>query len=305
MKKIKLLILVGLLFIFAGIALDRKETIISYINYFSGFFKNDQLEVKNEYTKNYDFTFVQNTTNLRPTNYQEIINIYFTALNNGLNEFTFHCNFDYKDCLSDVEKLANSQETLSDINNYVHPFNSFTNIETTYDSLGNVSVSIEKLYSQNDITLINRAVDKIYNKLVVDTNTLEENIKSVHDYIIVNTKYDIQRKQGNSNYRSDSAYGIFYEGFAVCSGYADAMAIFLDKLNVHNFKISSEMHVWNAVYINNKWLNLDLTWDDPVSNDGLDYLEHNYFLIDSNKLLTLEKKEHNFNTLSYPELATQ
>ena len=58
-----------------------------------------------------------------------------------------------------------------------------------------------------------------------------------------------------------------------------------------------------AVEINNNWLNLDLTWDDPIVNDGsADYLEHNFFLIDTNKLHQIETTEHDFSYERYGEL---
>ena len=81
------------------------------------------------------------------------------------------------------------------------------------------------------------------------------------------------------------------------------MELFLEKMNVKSFKISSENHVWNAVYLNNKWYHLDLTWDDPVASNGKDYLEHDYFLIDTNKLLSLETEQHQFNKEIYKEFA--
>ena len=303
MKKIKLLALIGLLFIFAGVALERKEMIISYVNYFSGLFGENKLDVGNEYTRDLDFTYVKRTTDFHPKNYQDILNIYYSVLNNGLEEFTFQCDVSYKDCLKDVDSLANSQEKLSDINNYVHPFNSFTHIETTYNSLGSVTISIVKTYTAEEIVLLNKALDDIIPSIINENATLEENIKSIHDYIINYTKYDKTRKNGESEYRSDTAYGALYQGYAVCGGYSDTMALFLNRLNVPNFKIASEMHVWNAVYINGQWLNLDLTWDDPVSIDGLDYLEYDFFLIDSKTMINQEYKEHNFNSAYYPELA--
>lgn len=303
MKKIKLLALIGLLFIFAGVALERKEMIISYVNYFSGLFGENKLDVGNEYTRDLDFTYVKRTTDFHPKNYQDILNIYYSVLNNGLEEFTFQCDASYKDCLDDVDSLANSQEKLSDINNYVHPFNSFTHIETTYNSLGSVTISIVKTYTAEEIVLLNKALDDIIPSIINENATLEENIKSIHDYIINYTKYDKTRKNGESEYRSDTAYGALYQGYAVCGGYSDTMALFLNRLNVPNFKIASEMHVWNAVYVNGQWLNLDLTWDDPVSIDGLDYLEYDFFLIDSKTLINQEYKEHNFNSAYYPELA--
>ena len=303
MKKIKVLALIGLLFIFAGVALERKEIIISYVNYFSGLFGNNKLETRNDYTRDIDFTYVKRTTDYNPKNYQDILNIYYSVLNSGLEEFTFQCDVSYKNCLDDVDALANSQEKLSDINNYVHPFNSFTHIETTYNSLGSVTISTVKAYTQEEIALLNTAIDDIYPKIVNENATVEEKIKSVHDYIINNTKYDRSRKNGESEYHSDTAYGALYEGYAVCGGYSDTMSLFLNRMNIPNFKASSDMHIWNVVNVNGQWLNLDLTWDDPISIDGLDYLEYDFFLIDSQRMLKLEKKEHNFNADTYPEIA--
>ena len=303
MKKIKVLALIGLLFIFAGVALERKEIIISYVNYFSGLFGNNKLETRNDYTRDIDFTYVKRTTDYNPKNYQDILNIYYSVLNSGLEEFTFQCDVSYKNCLDDVDALANSQEKLSDINNYVHPFNSFTHIETTYNSLGSVTISTVKAYTQEEIALLNTAIDDIYPKIINENSTVEENIKSVHDYIINNTKYDRSRKNGESEYHSDTAYGALYEGYAVCGGYSDTMSLFLNRMNIPNFKASSDMHIWNVVNVNGQWLNLDLTWDDPISIDGLDYLEYDFFLIDSQRMLKLEKKEHNFNADTYPEIA--
>ena len=80
------------------------------------------------------------------------------------------------------------------------------------------------------------------------------------------------------------------------------MELFLEKLGVESFKVSSEEHVWNAVHLNDTWLHLDLTWDDPITDTGEDYLLHDYFLINTN---TLEKKkieQHNFDKLVYSEL---
>ena len=62
------------------------------------------------------------------------------------------------------------------------------------------------------------------------------------------------------------------------------------------------MHVWNAVLIDDVWYNIDLTWDDPVSDDGYDYLQHTYFMVSTSKLLEQEKEEHNFNMEHYSEL---
>ena len=80
------------------------------------------------------------------------------------------------------------------------------------------------------------------------------------------------------------------------------MALFLEKMNIINFKVSIETHVWNAIYLDGKWYHLDLTWDDPVTSDGSDILSDDYFMISTNKLLSLEDKEHGFDYDIYLEL---
>ena len=135
--------------------------------------------------------------------------------------------------------------------------------------------------------------------------TTEQKIKALHDYVINNTKYDAQRaNNGTSDYDSARIMGIIYDNYAICSGYADIMAVFLNRLGLPNFKVSSESHVWNVVYLNNQWLHLDLTWDDPITTNGRDILDHSYFLIDNNKLERISKdnKDHIFDKSVYLEL---
>lgn len=301
----KTLATLGLLLIFIGLFIMKKDDINTLINKY--FRSNNVVTLgdKNEYYRDYDFDFVQNTSNFSPNNYQDLLNIYYTVLNAGKSNFTFYCPDSYDSCLDDVKNLANDQDTLSDINNYVHPFNGFNHIESEYDSLGRVTINIIRSYDNEDIKLITSKIDELYPQLVSNTNSLENNIKNVHDYIINNSKYDSNRSDnGVVTYKSDTAYGPLFEGYALCGGYTDLMELFLERMNVKSFKVSSQNHIWNAVYLNGNWKHLDLTWDDPVASDGKDYLEYNYFLIDTNQLLELEQSQHEFNLDHYKELQT-
>ncbi len=308
MKLIKFLVetflIIGLVCIFIGLYVIKKDDINTIFNTY--IFPNRQvieLGDVNEYYRDYDFGFVQNTTNFSPHSFQEILNIYYTIINAGKDEFTFYCPTDYELCLEDIQDLANNQDLLSDINNYVHPFNGFSHIATEYDTLGRVTVTIDKLYTDNEIIDINNKIDSLYPSLVNDSYSVKDNIKTIHDYIINTTKYDSDRSDRDIiNYESDTAYGPLFQGYAICGGYTDLMQLFLERLNVKSFKVSSDLHVWNAVLIDDVWYNLDLTWDDPVSDDGRDYLQYNYFLINTDTLLSIEKTEHNFLVANYPEL---
>ena len=300
----KILATLGLIFIFIGLFLMKKDDIFTIFNdYVLKENKVVTIGEKNEYYRDYDFTFVKNTNNFSPSNYQDILDIYYTVINAGKSNFTFYCPKEYTSCIDDIKTLANDQNTLSDINNYVHPYNGFSHIESEYDSLGRVTINIVKNYTEEDINLINKKIDELMPQLTSNYNSLETNIKNVHDYIINNARYDSARSDNNVlTYKSDTAYGPLFQGYAICGGYTDLMQLFLERLNVKNFRVSSDNHIWNVLYINNTWKHLDLTWDDPVASDGKDYLEYNYFLINTNQLLTLEQTQHNFNLEHYTEL---
>lgn len=303
MKKYIVLLFLVILFGFAFAF--RKPLYNLYRTYFVKEEKEVTLTASNDYTRDYDFNYVKRTDDFTPSNYQDLLNIYYTVLNSGEEEFSFYCTDEYSECINDVDSLANNQKVLSTINNFVHPFNSFRHLETSYDDYGKVTLKIEHIYSNNDIKLINAKVKEIEKEIWNSSMSNEDKIKEAHNYIINNSKYDKDRSDNNIvKYKSDTAYGSLLEGYSLCGGYTDAMELFLEDMGIKSYKISSENHVWNAVNLNNAWYHLDLTWDDPITTDGSDILEYNFFLITTSELSELEGEQHNYDKNVYSELAT-
>lgn len=271
-------------------------------NFFKNLINNNKtiiINPKNEYYKDYDFLFIKNTDNYTPYSYNDLLNIFYSVINNGWDEFTFYCPSEYSDCINDVELISNNQVLLSQINDFASPFNSFDEINTLYDETGEITICLNNTYTKEEQNIINEKLDSIISSNINDSMTLEQKLKSLHDYIINTTKYDIDKNNtGESIYHSSTAYGALIEGFATCNGYADAYALILDRLGVKNYRITSDTHIWNAVYFNDEWLHIDLTWDDPVSESGKDYLEHNYFLVDND---TLEKEDGTLVDHKFPK----
>lgn len=291
------MIIIGICFMY------KDELIHLYYDIPKYFIQEDIQLTKNDYYRDYNFLYLSNTDDFEPHSEQDIVNIFYTVINSGLDSFTFYCPKDYTDCTSDVAELANDQTRLSHINNFVHPYNSFKHIETKFSSIGEVRITINRSYTNDDILAVNAKVDEIYNSLINPNASKIENIRVIHDYIINNSKYDSQRSDYNIiNYKSDLAYGPLIQGYGICGGYSDAMQLFLEKLNIKNYRISSDSHVWNAVYLNNAWYHLDLTWDDPVTSNKTDILQDDFLLITTDDLLKKEVKEHNFNQDVYLEL---
>ena len=300
----KYIILIFLIILFGFTFAFRKPLYNLYRTYIVKEQKEVVLTASNDYSRDYSFNFVSLTDDFSPNNYQDLLNIYFTILNSGEDEFSFYCQDDYKECLTDVDNLANDQKTLSAINNFVHPFNSFRHLETTYDDYGKVTLNIDHIYNSSEIKLINAKVKEIEKEIWNNTMSDEEKIKQAHNYIINNSKYDKDRSDNNIvNYKSDTAFGTLLEGYSLCGGYTDTMELFLEDLNIKSYKIASENHVWNAVYLNNAWYHLDLTWDDPITNDGSDILEYNFFLITTPELEEIENEQHNYDKTIYSELS--
>lgn len=257
---------------------------------------------KNEYYKDKNYEYVQNTEDFIAKDKNHLKNIFYSIINSGTENFTFYCSDKYKECTNDITNYVQDQDFLSNINNFVHPYNSFEKINTTYDNYGEISVKITKVYTEEDIQKTNEKVNKIIKNKISKTMNDKEKIEAIHNYIINNGKYatdNIRKKYPNKSF--NKARDILINKYGLCSSYADAMAIFLHEFGIDNYKIASKSHIWNLVKINNKWLHLDLTWDDPVTSNGTDKLEILFLLIDNKRLNELKVEKHEFSKEIYKE----
>lgn len=281
--------------------MNSDKIINSLKDYLNGFlYTKPTLIIKdgNKYMKNDTYNYVKDSEDFIPYNYQDLLNIYYSTLNRGWDEFTFYCPTEYTNCINDVNIISNDKVLLSNINDFINPFNSYSTIKTLYDETGEVTISVTHLYNKYEIQQLNKDIDEMISNNINDYMNDEEKIRTLHDYIINNTKYDTQRADfDDSPYDSARINGLLYDHYAICSGYADTMAVILDKLNIKNYKVSSDNHVWNAVYLNGKWLHLDLTWDDPITTSGKDILDDSYFLIDTNTLINTDKDNDDGNVI--------
>ena len=253
----------------------------------------------NEYKQKNFSSYVSETNDFSPKSKQDLLNIYYTVLNNGWDNFSFYCDKSYSTCISDMEGLAKDKTKFSYINQLVHPFNTFETIETNYSTNGRIDIKINKKYSNEDIEKIKNKMNEITLKLNINSyNDVNDKIKVFHDYIAETNKYD-KEDGGNSIYHSDTAIGTLFEGESICSGYTDTLAIFLNMLSLDNTRISTKDHIWNVVNINNKWYHIDLTWDDPIVSTGKDVIIYDYFLITTDELKNKNDGDHNFNEEIY------
>lgn len=289
MKLLRKVIIPILLFIVLIVVIIKMDSITNYIASFLEQTPKLVIPPGNEYTKKNEYLFLKPSEDFIPYSKQDLINVFYSIINNGYETFTFYCPDEYGNCIEDVKEISDDNELLTHINNYTHPYNNFDSFKTIFEESGEVTIKITRLYNEEMKKTIEQKVNSIISEQISADMDEQTKILTIHDYIINNAKYDVVKNQtGKSEYHSNIAYGPLIEGYAICGGYADAMAIFLTKLGFDNYKIASETHVWNAVLVNGKWLHLDLTWDDPVSEQGVDYLYHKYFLVNNEELLAAD-----------------
>lgn len=121
---------------------------------------------------------------------------------------------------------------------------------------------------------------------------------ALHDYLVTHTAYDQAGLDSSNIPELDyTAYGIIVDGSGVCEGYARAMQLLLDQFSIKSRLLRSTpamKHAWNLVLIDGQWYHLDVTWDDPVPDQG-NRLNYTYF----NQSDTVMEKDHYWDHTVY------
>ena len=113
MKKIftflALVAVLGLTFYF------REDISKFYVENFSTSNRDIKLTYKNDYYRDFNYNYVKITDDFNAKSKTQLINIYYTIINSGIDKFTFYCSKSYDNCINDVVGLANNQTILSNI----------------------------------------------------------------------------------------------------------------------------------------------------------------------------------------------
>lgn len=152
-------------------------------------------------------------------------------------------------------------------------------------------------------------ISEIINKVTNSDMKDYEKEKAIHDYIANNSKYDSRLFSGNMPVESYNAYGILINGVGVCQGYAQAMDRLLKASGIESIMVTGEAndgkgwisHAWNIVKIGGEYYHLDLTWDDPLTEDNTNTVRYSYFNITDEKI----EKNHRWKKENYPKCSSE
>ena len=257
-------------------------------------YKDSLNYIGSNFSNDYEFEYLKKTDDFTPKNKEELIQILYTIIDSNTTEFVIFCESEYKTCNQDAIDILYDNVTLPAINTFVHPYNSYQKISFSNTDYNIIVVNINKQYSQDEINYIEDKLDSIIKEIIKDDMSSKDKLLTIHDYISDYTKY-----VDSDDYAKASA--LLLHRKARCSAYADLMAIYLSKMNIPNYRIASEKHIWNYLYIDNEWLHIDLTWDDPLLPNDKQIILHDFFLINTDKLKEFNTDSHFYDQNIYLE----
>lgn len=145
-----------------------------------------------------------------------------------------------------------------------------TNIEIQYTDYNEELIQKKQSF--------NTAVDNIIAQAPTNVGEYELELFA-NNYIVDNCVYDTDAAESEDIIgHENDAYGALVEGKAVCEGYSRAFQLLCNKLNIECVSISGNSdgnHQWNCVMIGQDWYQIDVTWNDPDSDDEWD--KNDYF----------------------------
>lgn len=138
--------------------------------------------------------------------------------------------------------------------------------------------------------------ESVVNHVCVRYKTDYERAVALHDYLALNCCYDGGL---GAEAKPDATSKLLLEGRGVCDGYAHAYGMMLSMAGIENRFIIGEgdgvEHIWNLVKLNNRWVHVDVTYDDPKPDKSGRVL-HSYFAIPD----SLIANNHSWNHQEVP-----
>ena len=111
-----------------------------------------------------------------------------------------------------------------------------------------------------------------------------EKLRYINNYLVDNCEYVPEAVSNPDKYaKAFTTYGCLIEGKAVCEGYTNSVQLLCELLGIPCLKVTGAAyggdHIWNAVYLDDKWWMLDVTFNDPMGTAGAKD-RWSYFLLD-------------------------
>ena len=230
------------------------------------------------------FTFLTSEFELKAAGRTKITSMdeFYVAISNQIYNHEVDVTYDVSD-YNLVKKIMDiSMEDYQFHYDEKHPLISgcylsyYIDYMSLYYSHGTLRIVIQFKYSKADMDEHFSMMKELALKLKKDTTF--DTILNVHDYLIENFEYDKK-----TIYVNHTDIDGFKDNQMVCSGYSLAAYYLLNEAGIPTMVITGyggngapneSNHMWNMVFLDDNWYNLDITWDDINGKKPA----YNYFL---------------------------
>lgn len=160
---------------------------------------------------------------------------------------------------------------------------------TTSSLLGEkMEVSLTYSMTMEEAREALRTVEEYVSRCISATENAQsdyEKILAVYRYIITETDYVLSETD-------QSFLSVMSRGEGTCAGYSRCFQYLMHRLNIPctmatGYGVGGESHGWNLVECGGQWYHVDVTWGDPVREDGSpgDALEYTYCMVTDEEIL--------------------
>lgn len=217
---------------------------------------------------------------LNASNYYELENVLLEQMSKYNQDFEIK----YTGSLENIEEVL---ENTINKDSYINSNIKSVGYEITGTTKGsNIDIDVDYIITSTKRAEANKQIKNILSEIIKPYMNDHEKVKAVHDYIVLNSKYD-----KTEMFYSD--YDILTQGYSVCNGYALLTYNMLNELNIPVKLVTgtgnSELHIWNMVKLGDYWFHLDTTWNDPLPDIGM--VSYNYYMLTDKEIL----RDHTIN----------
>ena len=141
---------------------------------------------------------------------------------------------------------------------------------------------------------VSRLANRFYNLYVAGAKSDKDAVYKAKNALVKTARYAdaLNFTNGQANYpdAAHSVFGFFQNGRIVCDGYAKAFQYLMHRADipcvvVFGSTVSEEAaseeqfnHAWNKVFVDGKWLNMDVCWSDTGWSTTFDLKNDEYYV---------------------------
>lgn len=215
---------------------------------------------------------------LTATDEQGIVQFLAEQFDEHSPEMSFRIEGSYRDV---SDKLTNWLKQALEINEYArYAMSSYSYTVSNKLLYNEVELKANFRESKEMTEQVRNFAKSLLAEMNLSQYSKEQQVKLIHDWIVTNVQYD-------ESLQRYTAYEALKEGLAVCQGYAMLGYMLYSEagfdVRIVEGTAKGQEHAWNMILLNDRWYQLDLTWDDPVGQ-AADVVSYRYYLVSDEEL---------------------